>query len=238
MKVFRPCLAEFLGTFYLCFAGIAAILSNTQAVGGMSGLLGIALAHGLALSVAVNVFGGESGAHFNPAVTSGFLVTGRIKPALAMAYVIAQLAGATTAAGVCRVIFPAEAVAATTLGLPLPAPWASTGVILLAEFVMTYLLMTSIYGTAIDDRGRAVKIGGFGIGLTVAFDILAGGAVTGASMNPARSFGPALEMMHWEWHWAYWVAPIAGACAAALVYDHVLLKPMKPSVNEPRAMRA
>jgi MIP family channel proteins len=238
MKMFRPCLAEFLGTFYLCFAGIAAILSNTQAVGGMSGLLGIALAHGIALSVAVNVFGGESGAHFNPAVTSGFLVTGRIKPDLAVAYVIAQLAGATTAAGVCRAIFPAEAVAATTLGLPLPAPWASTGVILLAEFVMTYLLMTSIYGTAVDDRGRAVKIGGFGIGLTVAFDILAGGAVTGASMNPARSFGPALEMMHWEWHWAYWVAPIAGACAAALVYDHVLLKPMKPSVNEPRAMRA
>ena len=238
MKMFRPCLAEFLGTFYLCFAGIAAILSNTQAVGGMSGLLGIALAHGIALSVAVNVFGGESGAHFNPAVTSGFLVTGRIKPDLAMAYVIAQLAGATTAAGVCRAIFPAEAVAATTLGLPLPAPWASTGVILLAEFVMTYLLMTSIYGTAVDDRGRAVKIGGFGIGLTVAIDILAGGAVTGASMNPARSFGPALEMMHWEWHWAYWLAPIAGACAAALVYDHVLLKPMKPSVNEPRAMRA
>jgi len=238
MKMFRPCLAEFLGTFYLCFAGIAAILSNTQAVGGMSGLLGIALAHGIALSIAVNVFGGESGAHFNPAVTSGFLVTGRIKPDLAVAYVIAQLAGATTAAGVCRVIFPAEAVAAATLGLPLPAPWASTGVILLAEFVMTYLLMTSIYGTAVDDRGRAVKIGGFGIGLTVAIDILAGGAVTGASMNPARSFGPALEMMHWEWHWAYWVAPIAGACAAALVYDHVLLKPMKPSVNEPRAMRA
>jgi len=238
MKMFRPCLAEFLGTFYLCFAGIATILSNTEAVGGMSGLLGIALAHGIALSVAVNVFGGESGAHFNPAVTSGFLITGRIKPDLALAYVIAQLAGATTAAGVCRVIFPAEAVAATTLGLPLPAPWASTGVILLAEFVMTYLLMTSIYGTAVDDRGRAVKIGGFGIGLTVAFDILAGGAVTGASMNPARSFGPALEMMHWEWHWAYWVAPIAGACAAALVYEHVLLKPMKSSVKEPRATRA
>lgn len=227
MKTFRPCLAEFLGTFYLCFAGIAAILSNTEAVGGMSGLLGIALAHGLALSVAVNVFGGESGAHFNPAVTSGFLVTGRIKPRLAIAYVVAQLAGATTAAGVCRVIFPAEAVTATTLGLPLPAPWASTGVVLLAEFVMTYLLMTSIYGTAIDDRGRAVKIGGFGIGLTVAFDTLAGGEVTGASMNPARSFGPALEMMQWQWHWAYWVAPIAGACAAALVYDRALLKPLK-----------
>ena len=99
MKTLRPCLAEFLGTFYLCFAGIGAILCNTPAVGAAPGLLGIALAHGLALSVAVNVFGGESGAHFNPAVTAGFLVTGRITPPLAAAYVIAQLLGATTAAG-------------------------------------------------------------------------------------------------------------------------------------------
>src|SRR2546428_11521624 len=122
MKMLRPCLAEFLGTFYLCFAGIGAILCNTPAVGGMSGLLGIALAHGLALSIAVNVFGGESGAHFNPAVTSGFLVTGRITPTLAAAYVVAQLLGATTAAGVCRSIFPADAGAMQELGLPLPAP--------------------------------------------------------------------------------------------------------------------
>ena len=238
MNTFRPCLAEFLGTFFLCFAGISAILSNTPAVGGMSGLLGIALAHGIALSIAVNVFGGESGAHFNPAVTGGFLVAGRIAPNLAGAYLVAQLLGATTAAGVCRTIFPVEAVNATTLGLPLPAPWATTGVVVMAEFVMTFLLMTAIYGTAVDDRGREVKIGGFGIGLTVTFDILAGGAVTGASMNPARSFGPALEMMHWQWHWVYWVAPIAGACAAALLYEKVLLRPMAPKVKEPRAMRA
>jgi aquaporin TIP len=238
MKTLRPCLAEFLGTFYLCFAGIAAILCNTPAVGGTSGLLGIALAHGLALSVAVNVFGGESGAHFNPAVTAGFLVTGRIAPGLASAYVVAQLLGATTAAGFCRVIFPPESVTATHLGLPLPAAWASPGVVLLTEFILTYLLMTSIFGTAVDDRGRAVKIGGFGIGLTVAFDILAGGAVTGASMNPARSFGPAFELLYWQFHWMYWLAPIAGACAAALVYEHVLLRPLRPDVKEPRAMRA
>jgi len=238
MKTLRPCIAEFLGTFFLCFAGIAAILSNTPSVGGTSGLLGIALAHGLALSIAVNVFGGESVAHLNPAVTSGFLVTGRIAPALAAAYVVAQLLGATTAAGFCRVLFPPDAVAATRLGLPLPAAWATTGVVLTAEFIMTFLLMTSVFGTAVDDRGRAVKIGGFGIGLTVTFDILAGGAITGASMNPARSFGPALELLYWQWHWAYWVAPIAGACAAALIYEHVLLRPMRPDVKEPRAMRA
>jgi len=228
MRIFRPCLAEFLGTFYLCFASIAAILCSTPAVGLNSGIVAIALAYGLSLSVAVNAFSGISGAHFNPAVTSGFLVTGRIKPGIASAYVIAQLLGATTAAGFCRIIFPADAVAQAHLGIPLPAAWATTGTVLTMEFIMTYLLMTSIFGTAIDDRGKAVKIGGFGIGLTVAFDVLAGGAVTGASMNPARSFGPALELGYWAFHWMYWVAPIAGAVVAALVYEHLLLEKTNP----------
>jgi MIP family channel proteins len=236
MKTLRPCLAEFVGTFYLCFPGIAAILA-TKGLDPAASLVVIALAHGLGLSIAVSNFGGISGAHVNPAVTSGFLVTGRIAPGLAVAYIIAQLLGATTAAGFARVMFPADVVAAQHLGLPLPAPWASTGVVLMTEFILTYLLMTSVFGTAVDERGRAVKIGGLGIGLTVAFDILAGGAVTGASMNPARSFGPALELMDFQWHWAYWLAPIAGACTAALVYEHLLLEPAAPAVAEPRAMK-
>src|ERR1700716_4172501 len=119
MKVLRPCLAEFIGTFYLCFAGIAAILCNTPSVGGMSGLVAIALAHGLALSIAVNNFGGISGAHFNPAVTLAMLVTRRIRAPLAALYIIAQLVGASVAALTCRDVFPAEAVNAATLGLPL-----------------------------------------------------------------------------------------------------------------------
>ena len=225
MSTFKLCVAEFLGTFYLCFPGIAAIVATAHGVDSGAGLIGIALAHGLGLTLAVNNFGGISGAHVNPAVTCGFLVTGRIKPGTAGAYIVAQLLGATTAAGCVRAIFPVDAVAATHLGLPLPAAWVSTSVLLLTEFILTFLLMTSVFGTAVDERGKAVKIGGFGIGLTVAFDILAGGAVTGASMNPARSFGPALEMMQWQWHWAYWLAPIAGACAAALLYEHVLLRP-------------
>jgi MIP family channel proteins len=222
MKI-QPLLAEFLGTFYLCFAGIAAILSATPAVGSGAGIVGIALAHGLALSIAVNAFGGISGAHFNPAVTLGFFVTGRL-PAMSVGpYIVAQLLGATTSALICRMIFPAEAVVQAQLGLPLPAVWASPIAVIIGEFVMTYLLMTSIFGTAVDTRGQAVKIGGFGIGLTVAFDILAGGALTGASMNPARSFGPALVVGNFAWHWVYWVAPILGACAAAIVYERVLL---------------
>jgi MIP family channel proteins len=193
----------------------------------------IALAHGLALSIAVNNFGGISGAHFNPAVTLGMLVTGRIKPALAILYIVAQLLGASIAALTCREIFPMEAINAGMLGIPLPAAWASTGTIFCVEFVLTFLLVTSVFGTAVDERGKTVKIGGFGIGLTVAFDILAGGPITGASMNPARSFGPALVMGHWEWHWLYWVAPVLGGMAAALFYHTFLLvTPDEPPVKE------
>ena len=216
--------AEFIGTFFLCFAGIAAILSNTPAVGAGLGIVGIALAHGLALSVGVSVFGGVSGAHFNPAVTISLLSTGRIKVPAAAAYIVTQLVSATLAAFVCKMIFPPEATMAANLGIPLPAAWVSTSTLILCEFILTFLLVISIYGTAIDARGQVVNIGGFGIGLAVAFDILAGGAVTGASMNPARSFGPALIQGDFHLHIFYWIAPILGAVAAAQVYEHLILE--------------
>jgi len=216
-------LAEFLGTFFLCFAGIGAILSATATVGGGGGLVAIALAHGIALSVAVNAFGGVSGAHFNPAVTIAALVTGRADVPKAVGYILSQLAGATAAAKACAMAFPANAVAEANLGIPLPASWASPGTVFGVEMILTFLLVVAIFGTALDPRGDIVKIGGFGIGLTVTFDILAGGPVTGASMNPARSFGPALVQGYWEWHGFYWVAPIAGAVLGALVYHHLIL---------------
>src|SRR5688572_27535013 len=225
MKPFSAPLAEFLGTFFLCFAGIAAILSTTPAVGGGGGLVAVALAHGLALSVAVNAFGGVSGAHFNPAVTIAVLAAGRFPASKVPAYIAAQLAGATAAAAICASIFPAAAVSEANLGIPLPASWVGTATLVTAEIVATMLLVIAIFGTAVDSRGRAVKIGGFGIGLTVTFNILAIGPVTGASMNPARSFGPALVQGHWDWHVLYWLAPIAGAVIAALVYEHLILEP-------------
>ena len=216
--------AEVLGTFFLCFAGIGAILSSTSIVGGGGGLVAVALAHGLALSVAVNAFGGVSGAHFNPAVTVAMLVTRRITPSSALTYVVCQLVGATLAAAVCGLVFPSAAVVEANLGIPLPAPWVTPGVLLTVEFVLTFLLVTAIFGTAVDPRGAALKIGGFGIGLAVTFDILAAGAVTGASMNPARSFGPALVHQMWDWHLYYWIAPIAGAVIGAVVYDRLILE--------------
>ena len=225
-------LAEAIGTFFLCFAGIGAILSTQPPINSGAGLVGIALAHGLALSVAVSAFGGVSGAHFNPAVTVGMLVTGRIKFDRAAQYILAQLVGGTVAAWACHSFFPAAAVTSAKLGIPLPGAgnmpgtegaWLTFPILLGVEFVLTFLLMTAIFGTAVDERGKALKIGGFGIGLTVTFDILAGGAITGASMNPARSFGPALVYGHFDWHWCYWLAPIAGAVVAALVYHHCIL---------------
>jgi len=232
MKELKQCTAEALGTFFLCFAGIAAILCNDKEIGSGAGIVGIALAHGLALSVAINAFGGLSGAHFNPAVTIGMLSTGRISGKLAGGYIVSQLLGATLAAFLCMLIFPSKVVEAQALGTPLPGSLFQdrVGAILLTEFILTFLLITAIFGTAVDERGKGVKIGAFGIGLTVTFDILAGGYVTGASMNPARSFGPALLAGKLGGvHWCYWVAPIAGAVVGALIYHHFILPEERPA---------
>jgi aquaporin TIP len=224
MYTARQLVAEAIGTFFLCFAGIAAIVSTGEPINSGAGLVGVALAHGLALSIAVSIFAGISGAHFNPAVTIGFVSTGRIAPPLAALYIIAQLIGATAAAAACNTIFPAAAVTSAQLGIPLPSDWVTVPILLLTEFILTFLLMTAIFGTAVDNRAMPMKLGGFAVGLTVAFDILAAGPVTGASMNPARSFGPALIHGNFDFHGWYWLAPIAGAVVAAILYHHVLLE--------------
>jgi MIP family channel proteins len=233
MYTFKQLLAEAIGTFFLCFAGIAAIVATSEPISSGAGLVGIALAHGLALSIAVSIFAGISGAHFNPAVTIGFLSTRRIEFPLAVQYIVAQLVGATLAAAACSFIYPLAAVNSAELGIPLPGgPWVTVPVLLVTEFILTFLLMTAIFGTAVDERAAPMKLGGFAIGLTVAFDILAAGKVTGASMNPARSFGPAFVHNFWSWHGYYWIAPIAGAVAAALVYEYILLE--RPEKEEAR----
>jgi aquaporin Z len=225
MPASKQFVAEVIGTFFLCFAGIGAIISTSAPISSGAGLLGIALAHGLALSVAVSIFAGISGSHFNPAVTVGLLSAGRIDPPRAGMYIVAQLVGATLAAFLCNVIYHPAAVTEAKLGIPLPPDGTGYLIVLLTEFILTFLLMTAIYGTAVDERAPGMKLGGFAIGLTVAFDILAAGKVTGASMNPARSFGPALIFGDFSYHWCYWVAPILGAVAAAQLYEKVLLEP-------------
>jgi MIP family channel proteins len=216
----RPVLAEFVGTFLFVFIGAGSIVTNTFLHGSV-GLLGIALAHGLALSVVISALGATSGGHFNPAVTVGFLVTGRIIHIVGVLYIMAQLAGATLAGLMLRAIFPQAVWQAAQLGTPNLAANVSPGTGILLEIVLTFFLLLAIFGTAVDER--APKIGGFGIGLTVLVDILMGGPLTGASMNPARTFGPALAGGFWANDLVYWIGPIIGAILAAFFYEFVIL---------------
>jgi aquaporin TIP len=224
-------IAEFIGTFALCFVGICAI-NQAGSVPGGGGLLLVAVAHGLILSIMVTAAMPTSGGHFNPAVTLSFLVTRKIKPGAAAAYIVTQLAAGIVAALAVMAIYHnhdprgAEVVLA---GTPDVGPGFNGGAALLTEIVLTFFLVFAVWGTAADPRAR--NVGGFGIGLTVAADILAGGPITGASMNPARSFGPALigSMAQggsriWHYHWIYWVGPIAGGLLAGVIY-HLFLWP-------------
>jgi MIP family channel proteins len=210
--------AEFLGTFTLCFVGQGAVVMQ-HATGGAS-LLVIAVAHGLALATMVSALGSWSGAHFNPAVTLGFVITRRMSLTSAITYWLSQLSGAIAASFLLRSVVPGEAGEAVHYGVPLLAAGVSASQGLLLEFVMTFLLVTVVWGTAVDERGP--RIGGFGIGLVVCADILVGGPLTGAAMNPARAFGAACASGVWTDHWIYWVAPMLGGVAAARTYKGLM----------------
>ena len=204
-------LAEFIGTFTLCFAGISAI---TMTSGG--NLVAIALAHGLALVTMVSALGHISGGMFNPAVSVGVLIAGKMKPEEFISYVVAQLFGAIFAAWLVGMVFPHESLVAVKWGTPTPGASVSFMQAFIMEVVLTFFLVSVVFGSAVD--AKAPKVGGLFIGLTVTMDILAGGAVSGASMNPARTFGPALIGGIWEMHIVYWLGPIVGAILAAIVY--------------------
>ncbi len=218
--MFRKMLAELVGTFIFFFIGAGAIIVDNF-TGGKVGLLGIALAHGLILAIMVTAFGAISGGHFNPAVTFGFLVTRRIDAPTAGAYIGAQLVGGTLSGLALRVIFPQAVWQAAHLGTPNLAPGISAGTGILLEALLTFFLVIAIFGTAVDDR--APKIGGFGIGFTVLVDILLGGPLTGAAMNPARAFGPELAAGFWSNWPVYWIGPLIGGAVGALLYQYVFL---------------
>ncbi len=217
----RPALAELVGTFIFFFIGAGSIVTDSYTHGAV-GLIGIALAHGLMLSIMVSAFGPISGGHFNPAVTIGLWVAGKVNQSTVFIYIIAQLIGGSLAGFLLRGIFPEAAWQAVHLGTPALAVGVSPMMALALEATLTFFLMMAVLGTAVDSA--APKIGGFGIGLTVAVDILVGGPLTGAAMNPARVFGPGLASGFWEYHWVYWVGPIAGAALASWIYTRWLSK--------------
>ncbi len=209
------CLAEFVGTFAIVFFGAGSVCVSRM--NESLGLVGISLSFGITVAVMVSSLGHVSGAHFNPAVTFMALVTRRIVPSLAVLYVGAQLAGGVVADFILRAAFEEPIWKAVNLGTTdLHASLGSlTG--LCVEIILTFFLVLVIFGTAIDARGH--KLGGVAIGAVVCLDILVGGPLTGASMNPARTFGPALMSGTWSHHWIYWVGPLVGAVSAAWVYE-------------------
>lgn len=217
---------EALGTFALCFMGCGAIIM-TQG----QNLVAIALAHGLAIGLMVAAAGHISGGHFNPAVTLGMLVTRRISPGPAVAYIVAQLIGAVLGAGALTLTFLDIDRNRVELGLPMignsitadPVEKLSSTNALVMEAILTFFLVFVIFGVAVDRRSGGRAIAGLAIGLTITMDILAGGAVSGAAMNPARWFGPAIVQQEFANFWIWIIGPAIGAVIAALLYNEFLL---------------
>lgn len=222
----KAAVAEFVATFALIFIGAGSVI---MAVSGSLDLVGVALAHGLVLAIMVSVTGHLSGGHVNPAVTIGLWVAGKVASARALVYIVAQLAGAVSGALLLKLVVPSGAFEAAAGGTPLLASGMATGKGVVIEAILTFFLVFAVFGTAVDDRGPFAKTAGFTIGLVIAFDIMAAGPLTGASMNPARTLGPGLVSGNWTDWWVYWVGPIAGGIIAAAVYSLVFLKDREPA---------
>lgn len=221
--------AEAIGTFLFFFVGAGAVvLGSHLSDGNTGGLLGVALAHGLALAVLVSAFGAVSGAHFNPAVTFAVWISGRIHAVRAAMYVGTQLVAAVAAGLALRFVFNDAAWQPVALGTPAVDPAIGVGPAIIIEAILTVLLVLTVFGTAIDPRGP--KIGGLAIGLAVAADILMGGPLTGAAMNPARWFGPAVASGTFADWYVWWIGPLLGAAVAALLHRFVLEDAAEPDV--------
>jgi aquaporin Z len=219
-SLLRRSIAEAIGTFALVFIGAGAIMSGFFPKSDF-GVFGVALAHGLILGTMITATMRISGGHLNPAVTLGLLVARRVDLRTAGGYVVAQLGGAVLGAALLKTIYPASVIRATALGTPHLAASISLTQGIAVEAVMAFFLVSAVFGTCV--HPEAPRVGGFAIGLTLAADILMGGGLTGAAVNPARAFGPALVAGDWVGHAVYWIGPILGGVVAGLVWEYVLL---------------
>ncbi|MFN8615771.1 MAG: MIP family channel protein [Dehalococcoidia bacterium] len=207
-----PYVAELLGTFALVFAGPGASAVDA-ATGGAVGTVGVGMSFGLIVMAMIFAIGHISGCHINPAITLAMLAVRRITPARAAGYIAAQVVGAVLAGlAIVAIVGSAGDAGATTPHI------GGTDAALWSELILTFFLSFVVFSVATDSRAQdemaAVAIGGY-----VGFAATGWGPVAGASMNPARSFGPAVAASVWDAHWVYWVGPIAGAVVAALVYE-------------------
>jgi MIP family channel proteins len=229
MSFMKQSVAEFVGTFTLVYVGAgsikAFIFTGSDPGTDAAALVGVALAHGLALAVMVTATAHISGGHLNPAVTLGLFAGGRVKPLQAVVYIISQLLGGAVAAALLVASFPATV--APEVGTPTLGQGVTTGEAILIEAVLTFFLVFVVAGTAVDDRSPA-RIGGLAIGFTLALDILMGGRLTGAAVNPARHFGPALVASFWVDWYVYWIGPLLGGLVAGILYSYFLMEARGP----------
>jgi aquaporin TIP len=222
----KAAVAEFVATFALIFVGAGAVIVASS---GQLDLVGVALAHGLVLAVMVSVTGHVSGGHVNPAVTIALWAAGKVGTQRGAVLIVAQLVGAVMGALLLRYVVGGGAFDAGGAGTPALAPGLAVGKGIVLEAILTFFLVFVVFGTAVDDKGPWNKTAGFTIGLTIAFDILAFGPLTGAAMNPARWFGPALVGGQWADALVWIVGPIAGAIIAGVLYTAVLLRGREPA---------
>jgi len=211
----RRALAEGVGTFFLVLIGPGAAAVNAHS-GGAIGHAGVALAFAFVVMAMITALGHLSGAHINPAVTIAFWSVGRFPRREVAGYVAAQCAGAVAAGFALRAFVAASVTASAT------TPRIAVGGAFALEFLLSLVLMLVIMAVATDARVPA-GFAALGVGLTVGFCAMMGGPLTGASMNPARSLGPAVAAGVWSAHWIYWIAPVTGTIAGAWLYD--LLRP-------------
>ena len=222
----KAALAELIGTFTLVFIGAGAGALAARSGGGV---VGVAFAHGLALMVIVYTWGSISGAHVNPAVTLGAALTGRINAVAAVVYWICQFLGGVAAAYLLAYLIGTsnglgETIGSLTPGVKPSEALASSGRTIIVEAVLTFFLMTSVFASGILNKNG--NLAGVAIGLVLTMDIIMGGALTGGSMNPARTFGPAfvlysLDGVSMGYVWLYFVGPFFGAAVGAILYDRV-----------------
>ena len=219
--------AEFLGTFAVVFFAAGAVCADfhlRNSPSGGIGQLALALGYGLTFAVMVAALGHISGGHFNPAITIGLWVTKRLSTVDTLAYWGAQLLGSIAAAFLLRVVIPDESWRNATNFVPellrdYPG-WAGMAL----EATATFFLVLVAFATTVDGRGASRSVAAFSIGLAITVGALVAGPFTGAAMNPARAFGPALALHHWLNQMIYWVGPLAGGFLAGLVYDSLFLR--------------
>jgi glycerol uptake facilitator protein len=217
---YKKYLAELLGTFALVFVGSGCVCADYYLVKSGSqgfGLLGIAIAFGFVVVAVAYSLGYISGAHINPAVTVSMVATRRIKAGVGGMYIISQIAGATLAGYLLKILFP-EALASVFLGTCVLGSSVTVTQAIVMEAVITFLLVFVVYATVIDKRSTPA-LAGLAIGFVVLFGVMVGGAISGGSMNPARVFGPAIASGHFANHYVWWIGPIVGGVFAGFTYD-------------------